>query len=97
MTEGGTPARYLEPTRRGRVLLLLSVLGFALFVASHALWVPVLLARFDEGDPCAAEAEIQFLAFYFFALSWLPALYFARFTWLILRARQCPHPARRGR
>lgn len=92
MSEAPETSRYLEPTRRGRWLFLLSILGFAGFLASHALWVPALLARFDERNPCVAAAEIQFLAVYLFALSWLPALYFARFTWLIFRARQCPHP-----
>lgn len=92
MSESGETPRYIEPSWRGRGLLLLSALGAVGFVYLHVAWLKAFVARSDACNACAVVHELQFMAAYAFVLSWLPALFFARFTWRIARARQFPHP-----
>lgn len=92
MSDIANTKRYIEPTRRGRTLLMLSLLAFLYFIFSHALWVPQVRGRIEAGDPCVALVELRFLAAYFFVVSCLPSIYFgwqARRFW---RVGQIPHP-----
>lgn len=92
MSEAGDEPRYLEPTWRGRSLFLLCWLGTLALVYLHVAVLQAFTARTDQCDACTVIHELQFMAAYVFVLSWLPAMFSARFTWLITRARQFPHP-----
>lgn len=76
-------------------MLVASLLAYAGFVFSHALWVPPMVARINECDPCASLGEIRFLAGYLLAVSCLPS---AVCAWQFLRhwrAGQIPRPQAR--
>lgn len=85
--------RYLEPTPRGRALALLSLVATAAFMGSHYLWVPGVVARFDERNPCASMGELQLAAAYFLLLACVPSLYAGWQAWRVHRAGQCPPPS----
>ncbi|WP_290891047.1 hypothetical protein [Arenimonas sp.] len=92
MSQAGADPGYIEPTWRGRGLFLLCWLGTLGLIYLHVAVLQAFVARTNQCDSCAVIHELQFMAVYVFLLSWLPALFFARFTWLIVRARQFPHP-----
>lgn len=71
---------------------MLGLLAYLGFVFSHALWVPAMVARIDECEPCAGLGEMRFLAAYFLVVSFLPSIYFYWQVHRHRRAGQIPRP-----
>ncbi len=93
--ESAREPAYLEPTRSGRLRLVLArALVFAWFM-SHLWWMPAVLARIDSANPCASLATLQGIFAYVLVGPWVPVVLFALWSWQTLRAGQSPTPGSR--
>lgn len=93
--ESARAPTYLEPTRSGRLrLVLVRALVFAWFM-SHLWWMPAVLARIDSDNPCASLATLQAIFAYVLMVPWLPVVLLAWWSWQTLRTGQSPTPGSR--
>ena len=95
MTEPASGSAWIEPTRAGRVRLVLERAAFFAWFMSHLWWVPAVVARVDSANPCASLATLQGMFAYVLVASWVPVVLFAWWSWRTLRAGQSPTPGSR--
>lgn len=92
------PARapaYLEPTRSGRLRLVLTRALLFVWFMSHLWWVPAVVARIDFDNPCASLATLQGILAYLLVVPWVPVVLLALWSWQTFRAGQSPTPGSR--